>query len=496
MNWYILRNGKRLGPFLPDALRKMALEGKLHANETVIRDGMTDPLFASQLKGLVFRSEEKTAVVQPKIIPVQQVPVDSTVTEESELVVIEEILAEDSKAEIPVKKRRVTQKPSSGFVNATLANGMIALNEFRSKPYRHMILAIVLMIACVLASLPIFTMILVPAFVLGYIRCVDSSCKKEKESVAEYISFLQHGWDSLWHLLMMQASVILLMAMAIAPAALAAGFLLIAGTAVSSAWVDLADRFQPNHSDGDNQKKQIKKQKQNDNANNNNDFDMGDNEFKRQDVNERNQANQDRPKELKNPAKQQKNNRGQEQNRQDEVPQNNRQPNQRNDVGNQQGFQPNRDNGEASTPMIDMKDIVEIGWNAMFSGFMGVVLTIALTLPFSAGMLLFMLFYQVASARSVVPGNYSMVFDALRNTLTIASQKTTTIIAGGVWMSAIICLPTALFYFLSFLIDKAGLTAFATFMWGALTGVYLFQAVVHCGIFMVVSANAIIEKHD
>ena len=115
MNWYILRNGKRLGPFLPDALRKMALEGKLHANETVIRDGMTDPVFASQLKGLVFRSEEKTAVVQPKIIPVQQVTVDSTVTEESELVVIEEILAEDSKAEIPVKKRRVTQKPSSGL---------------------------------------------------------------------------------------------------------------------------------------------------------------------------------------------------------------------------------------------------------------------------------------------------------------------------------------------------------------------------------------------
>jgi predicted PurR-regulated permease PerM len=294
---------------------------------------------------------------------------------------------------------------------------------------------------------------------------------------------------------MMQASVILLIAMAIAPGALAASFLLISGTAVSSAWVDLADRFQTDTSDGDIQKKQMKKQKQNENVNNN-DFNIDNNEFQRQDVIERKQANQERPREFKNQAQQQKNNRGQEQNRQENIPQNNRQPNQRNDIGNQQGFQPNRDNAEASTPMIDMKDIVEIGWNAMLSGFMGVVLTIALTLPFSAGMLLFMLFYQVASARSVVPGNYSMVFDALRNTLTVASQKTTTIIAGGVWMSAIICLPTALFYFLSFLMNKAGLQSFATFMWGALTGVYLCQAVVHCGIFMVVSANAIVEKND
>ena len=495
MNWYILRNGKRLGPFLPDALRKMALEGKLLANETVIRDGMTDPLFASQLKGLVFRSEEKTPVAQPKLVPVQQIAVDSNVTEESDLVVIENIQVEDAKPEMPVKKRRGTQKPTPGFVNATISNGMIALNEFRSKPYRHMILAIVLLVGCVLASLPILTMILVPAFILGYIRCVDSACKKEKESVAEYISFLQHGWDSLWHLLMMQASVILLIAMAIAPGALAASFLLISGTAVSSAWVDLADRFQTDTSDGDIQKKQMKKQKQNENVNNN-DFNIDNNEFQRQDVIERKQANQERPREFKNQAQQQKNNRGQEQNRQENIPQNNRQPNQRNDIGNQQGFQPNRDNAEASTPMIDMKDIVEIGWNAMLSGFMGVVLTIALTLPFSAGMLLFMLFYQVASARSVVPGNYSMVFDALRNTLTVASQKTTTIIAGGVWMSAIICLPTALFYFLSFLMNKAGLQSFATFMWGALTGVYLCQAVVHCGIFMVVSANAIVEKND
>lgn len=99
----------------------------------------------------------------------------------------------------------------------TISCGFSSFGEVLARPIRHSFGTIVLIIACALSVSGLFTIILIPVFFLGYIPYVESILKREPASLGKFISFMRHGWDSLWHLLMLLGTFFIAAAMAIAP---------------------------------------------------------------------------------------------------------------------------------------------------------------------------------------------------------------------------------------------------------------------------------------
>jgi hypothetical protein len=75
----------------------------------------------------------------------------------------------------------------------------------------------ILIIACAFSVVGLLTIVLIPVFILGYIPYIQSVLKREPTSLGKFIGFMRHGWDSLWHLLMLFGAFVIAAAISIAP---------------------------------------------------------------------------------------------------------------------------------------------------------------------------------------------------------------------------------------------------------------------------------------
>ena len=226
--WYIIRDGQRFGPYTTEDLKLYATEGRLAPTDLIWKEGIPEPVRARKIQGLVFQAAEESAPT----IPAPAAP-DAGSRDDNGLMNLASILRQPLRDEAPVEyvepldpasrpktnsTRPTASEETAGPGAESLARGLSAWGEFFTHPLRHSFLLLVLVLVCSFAALPLITMVLVPAFVLGYIHCIHGMLNDESNSIVRFISFLRHGWDSLWHLLMMQASLVLLCAMAATPA--------------------------------------------------------------------------------------------------------------------------------------------------------------------------------------------------------------------------------------------------------------------------------------
>ena len=116
--------------------------------------------------------------------------------------------------------RTGTQRLQTTFGSAmkeTIGTGFSSFWEFLAHPILYSFGTLVLIIACAFSAVGLITVILIPVFILGYIPYIQSVLKREPTSLGKFIGFMRHGWDSLWHLLMLFGAFVIAAAVAIAP---------------------------------------------------------------------------------------------------------------------------------------------------------------------------------------------------------------------------------------------------------------------------------------
>ena len=115
-----------------------------------------------------------------------------------------------------------TQQPPVGNARQTFGNALRQTNSHAFGALRqvckHPLRLSFLTLVFVLASLvPLIGVLLFPMFVMGYVTCIQSTINGERMALERFIGFMRHGWDSLWHLLMMVAAFIVTVAVMVAP---------------------------------------------------------------------------------------------------------------------------------------------------------------------------------------------------------------------------------------------------------------------------------------
>jgi hypothetical protein len=226
--WHYARDGKQSGPLSSTELKQLAASGKLKSDDLIWKEGMDNWVEARSVKGLFPSATAPFSAMMPPQ-PVQGPSPPPGWMEESpaDQGGFEEIHAppEDSLVQ-PVSKSRV-----GTFGHAfgqTFYNMRRALGLLWKHPFRLTLLAIIFTLTSWLALASVVGAVLFPVFVMGYITCIQATVNGEKMGLEGFISFMRHGWDSLWHMLMMLAAFFVTMAAMLAPF-LIVGLLLYAG---------------------------------------------------------------------------------------------------------------------------------------------------------------------------------------------------------------------------------------------------------------------------
>ncbi len=256
-NWYVIQHGNRLGPFSPAQLKQMAAAGNIQAQDQVQKDD-GEPQLASSVRGLVLATPTPSNVPTP----VEPPPVPPPVQEPPPLVgnshpgnsspgehadghrgfepprVREGI----DLAKSAFKKGTTRLRTSFGSASAdTIRLGKLAMADLFSHPVKLTFAYVVLNIACLFASVGLVTILLIPVFVLGYIRYTKAVIEDEEPTFGEFIAFMRHGWDSLWHLLMLLAAFFVTVALMIAPVVLAVVLVVFCFGTIGSGIAQLSD---------------------------------------------------------------------------------------------------------------------------------------------------------------------------------------------------------------------------------------------------------------
>lgn len=65
MRWFLIKDGRRVGPFRPEEIRAKAETGELRPSDTLVREGETKPVPAGRIRGLNFGSSTDDAGFPP-----------------------------------------------------------------------------------------------------------------------------------------------------------------------------------------------------------------------------------------------------------------------------------------------------------------------------------------------------------------------------------------------------------------------------------------------
>ena len=220
--WFINRDGKKYGPYSTKELRAFAGEGRIQPEDKVWKDGLDAPVKALQIKGLfsAMPSDDFDRIVgEEDGSPVNTQSHFKANKEKAKAALGQGINAAQAAFKTGADRLRAT---FGGATKETISLGFDAFFELLAHPIQYAFGTFVLLIACALSIPGLVTVVLIPVFVLGYISYMQSILKREPASLGKFISFMRHGWDSLWHLLMLLGTFFVATAIAVAPFVIAA----------------------------------------------------------------------------------------------------------------------------------------------------------------------------------------------------------------------------------------------------------------------------------
>lgn len=227
-DWYIRRDDEKFGPYSTRELRSFAAEGRLQPDDKVWKDGLEKPIRARLIKGLFASQSNDDSSESPAARSLSDDDDDSSFDELPELPqsrsTQERARAKEALGHgVDIARKALktgTERLRATFGSAmkdTVSSGFASFGELLAHPIQYAFGTLVLLIACALSVPGLVTIVLIPVFVLGYIPYVESILKREPASLGKFINFMRHGWDSLWHLLMLLGTFFIAAALAIAP---------------------------------------------------------------------------------------------------------------------------------------------------------------------------------------------------------------------------------------------------------------------------------------
>ena len=167
---------------------KQIHEHAIHVNDTVSVGSVK----------LALRKREEAAAAVAQSVPITIVPLQPPAAAKS--------LQPPIPLTLPTSGR-----PPAGTLSIALS-AIAFLASFRNF-WLVTFLTIAFAIANALTLSGVLTLIFLPSFFIGYILTVEKLVKKQPVQLADGIWFLRHGWNSLWHLLMVAGAFILTLAM-------------------------------------------------------------------------------------------------------------------------------------------------------------------------------------------------------------------------------------------------------------------------------------------
>ncbi|MCE5279023.1 MAG: DUF4339 domain-containing protein [Planctomycetaceae bacterium] len=230
--WYYSAEGNEHGPVSMSELLSLIRRGQLQTDHFVWKEGMEQWASVASVPELgtaapTRRPQEptETSQAEPAGQPVAlagataggaEVPISAAAPQRQAKPASR---AAATKAAIGRQAMRVKEQMRGPFSQAT-GGYLGALRQMLKHPIKLAFLTFAYLILSLLAFGSILGMLLFPVFVMGYIMSIRNMVSGHPTAMADFIAFMRHGWDCLWHLIMLLASFFVTLATILAPAAI------------------------------------------------------------------------------------------------------------------------------------------------------------------------------------------------------------------------------------------------------------------------------------
>ena len=142
--------------------------------------------------------------------------------------------------------RQLSQSLQQNFGAAifeTSSNLGTAASLFLKHPIKILFLSVLFYCSSALALGSVVLSLLFPVLAMGYALAIKGVVTKEPKELDVFLSFLRHGWDSLWHMVMLLTAFVVTLGAMLAPAVIIlALFMLLFGT-LGALYSDIGEQF-------------------------------------------------------------------------------------------------------------------------------------------------------------------------------------------------------------------------------------------------------------
>ena len=184
--WYYSREGQQRGPLTPSQIKELVAAGKLTPTDLIWKEGLESWIPASRLKGLF--SQETLA---------------ESGAQESQLAV-----------NTGASTRATGRKPS-GDLSLALGLLLSTIGTCCQRLFALIFVTLTWYYSVLISSIVVVAVPLVPVFTIGYVIIVCQLIDRKPFSLKKFLAFFEHGWNSLFHLLVIWACSLLIIAITI-----------------------------------------------------------------------------------------------------------------------------------------------------------------------------------------------------------------------------------------------------------------------------------------
>jgi len=229
MQWYYMKNGNKVGPISTAELKQLAASGELQINDRIWREGLKNWIPAANAKGL-FPSTAQSAVssdyeFESPVTSTDKNTASDQDAKEREVVPMTNANSSHKDENVPTQKLRTAYAYGKGKLKQNFGaafsqvrhQAVTAGLQLVKHPFRLAFVTIIFSIVSWMAFGLVVSAFMYPVFVMGYISCIREIISDENIQLGSFIQFMRHGWDSLWHLLMMLAAFFVTLAVMLAP---------------------------------------------------------------------------------------------------------------------------------------------------------------------------------------------------------------------------------------------------------------------------------------
>lgn len=206
--WFVLRNNQEHGPLSSAELIALAQQGTLGPADLVRREDLPTWVRASEIQGLFSAAPQSGAVPGAPSSAAAGAASDG----------FREALRTFKRTDGADRDQTIGEA-----FGGCIYNIQEAASALLSAPILLTFYTIVFLVASGLALAGIVTAVLYPVFVMGYVSVLHAYLTNRRGSLQQFIGFLRHGWNSLWHLFMLLAAFMTTLGMLVAPVVIVAG---------------------------------------------------------------------------------------------------------------------------------------------------------------------------------------------------------------------------------------------------------------------------------